>query len=544
MRRPVSRTLPALLMEQARATPDRLAVRSRLGDRTYGDLAQRAAHVAAALRRQGVGAGDTLALMAPNLPQWLDVAFGALTCGARVAAFNTWAKAWDLQYLLGHSEASTLIMVGNVGRNDLLGELETLLPEAWNEPAGQWSSSRFPALRTLVVIGTEPPQGGLAFEQFLADASGTDDGASPEQDADPNAPAFILYTSGSTAAPKAVPLVHSAMIENGFNIGERMGLTETDRVWLASPLFWSFGVANALMATFGHGATLVLQPGFDVEESIRLIEEEGCTAGYLMPTMADALARHGADRIRRAGTLRTGVMIGRPSEIQRVAVELGVSDICNIYGSTETYGNCCVTPYDLPLEVRMFSQGPPLPGMELRIVGSETGEPCPAGEEGEIWVHGYITPGYVGDEDATRKAITADGWYRSGDVGFLDAQGLLHYTGRATEMIKSNGINVSPVEIENFVITHPAVAEVVVVGTPHPIKEEIAVAFVRLKPQQDATADAIIAFCRQSIAGYKVPAAVTIVDEIPKTGTGKVSRRLLKDDAAAAIRIAASELAP
>jgi len=524
MRPPRSRTLPALLAEQAHAAADAPALLARLGDRTYGELASRAASVGAALSGLGVGRGDTVGLLAPNIPEWLDAAFGAMWTGARVAAFNTWAKAWDLEYLLGHAAPRVLVMAGGAGSNDLLSELRTLLPEAW-EHDGPWRSDRFPGLEHLVVIGEDAPPGALRWDAWLADAGPGIALVEPSA----TEPAFVLYTSGSSAYPKAVPLLHHALVENAFNIGERMAMVASDRVWLASPLFWSFGSANAMMATFTHGASLVLQPTFDARAAAELIAERRCTVAYVLPAMVDALAAEAGDRL---GTLRTGVTIGRPDEIRRVVDELGIRGICNVYGSTETYGNCCVTPWDMPLEQRLRCQGPPLPGVELRIVDPDSGTRLAPGAVGEIQVRGYITPGYVGDPTATAAALTADQWLRMGDLGSIDDDGCLVFAGRATEMIKTAGINVSPAEVERFLSTHPAVAEVVVVGAPHPVKDQVVVAFVRLHPETQATGEELIAFCRAAIAGYLVPKAVVVVDEIPTTTTGKISRRALRDDAA------------
>lgn len=528
--RPASRTLPELLVEIAARCGDELAIVSRLGDRTYNEVEQRAAIVRAGLRERGVGRRDTVALLAPNSPDWIAAAFGILGTGARLAAFNTWVKAWDLEYLLAHSSARTMIMAPSTGRNDLLAELRSLVPELWAHPPGRWRSARFPDLRDVVVIGEQVPQGAVSWVDFL-DAPAPPAGI---EQVDPAEIAYVLYTSGSTAHPKAVPLVHSGLIENGFNIGERVGIGPEDRVWLAAPLFWSFGAANALMATFSHGATLILESGFVPDKAAEQIAKQRCTVAYLLPTMASGLYPHGSV-IRAAGSLRKGVMIGRPEELRRAVDELGISALCNIYGSTETYGNCCVTPHDMPLERRLESQGPPLPGVELRIVDPDSREPLARGLEGEIEVRGYVTPGYLGDPVATARALTEDGWYRTGDLGSLDESGWLTYTGRASDMIKSSGINVSPAEVERFIDRHPDVLEVVVVGTPHSIKGEVAVAFVRIRETSVVSGDEIRAFCKASIAGYKVPEVVVLRDTIPKTDTGKVARRLLADEAAFAV---------
>lgn len=526
---PTSRTLPGLLREQALARPEHPAVLSPLGTRSYSGLLAQSQAAAGILRDFGVGPGSTVALLVPNRPEWIDIAFGALSTAARVAAFNTWVKAWDLEYLLEHAAPEVLVTVPSVGRHDLLGELRQLVPEAWGDAPGLWRSTRFPSLRYVVVLDDEPPLGMYSWSRLVDEYEGPGSAALDPPELKGNDTAFVLYTSGSAAYPKAVPLVHGDLIANAFEIGERQQLTPRDRVWLASPLFWSFGCANAMLAAFSHGATLVLQPQFDPVASATTLAEYRCTSAYLLPAMVEQLASEVGDEIRAVESLRTGVTIGRPDEIRRV-VDLGIKEICNVYGSTETYGNCCVTPCDLPLERRLESQGPPLPGVEVRIVGSD-GSLCAAGQVGEIQVRGRVTPGYVGDPEGTAAAFTDDGWFRTGDLGSLDADGYLHFVGRATEMIKSSGINIAPAEIERFLQQHESIAEVVVVGAPHPVKGEVPVAFVRARHGAVVEADELVSLCRRTIASYKVPAAIEICDEIPRTTTGKVSRRALKERA-------------
>lgn len=318
-----------------------------------------------------------------------------------------------------------------------------------------------------------------------------------------------------------------------------MQLSEQDRVWFGSPLFWSYGCANALMATMTHGACFVLQEQFSADSAADLMGAERVTAAYVLPTMIDALcsAADGAvaDRIRALGTIRTGATIGRREEIQRAVDLLGIDGICNVYGSTETYGNCCVTPRAWPVGRRLACQGPPLPGVELRIVDEETGRELPVGAAGELQIRGRITPGYLDDDEGSESAFTPDGWFRSGDRMTIGEDGAVSFVGRMTDMIKTSGINVSPAEVETFLSGHPDVAEVVVLGAPHPTRDQAVVAFV--VPRVDSlTEEDLLSFCRDRIAAYKIPTAVAIVNELPRTGTGKLRRRDLAADAAALVR--------
>ncbi len=536
---PRARTLPQLLADAAAAAPAHEALVAGQSRLTYAELATASAGAAGALASLEVGDGDCVALLAPNIAEWIPVAIGAQALGARVDAFNTWVKAYDLEFLLASSQAKVLVMVASVRNSDLLAELGSLVPEMTAAASTDWASSRFPALQHVVVIGEKVPAGAHRWSDLVERTASQAQSPEPpellerlmvEPSAHAEAIAFVLYTSGSTSKPKAVPLAHRDLIVNGFQIGERMGLGPQDRVWFGSPLFWSFGCANALMATMTHQGCFVLQEQFEARAALELMIAERVNAAYLLPAMTDALAREVAEEMRGLATLRTGVTIGRPDEVERAAVTLGVASICNVYGATENYGNCCVTDHRLPLAQRLVTQGPPLPGVQARVVDEQSGRTLPPGEPGELHVRGRVTPGYLNDDEANSKAFTADGWYRTGDRMVINADGSVTYIGRLTDMIKTSGINVSPAEVESFLATHPDVAEAVVLGAPHPTRDQVVVAFV--VPRSDAlSSQDVIDYCRRNIAGYKVPYAVAVVASIPKTGTGKLVRRNLLDTA-------------
>jgi fatty-acyl-CoA synthase len=545
---PVSRTLPGLLDEIAERTPQAPALVAGRDRLTYADLAGRTLAAAAALSLLGIERGSRVALLATNTAAWHEVAFGALRRGARVDAFNTWVRAYDLQHLLAASAADVLIMVPTVGSTDLLAELRTVVPELWDCAPGQLRSASYPRLRHVVILGGDNlPSGARSWTALLAattsgDPHGSTSGVTnvPSDLSDPGDVATVVYTSGSTQHPKAVPLVHSMMIENGFGIGERMGLGEHDRVWLGSPLFWSFGIANAAIATMTHGACLVLQERFSPKEAAALMKTEECTAAYLLPSIVDALAVNAGPAVRSLDSLRTGVTIGRPDEVRRVVDELGIAGICNVYGSTETYGNCCVTPHSLPLEDRLVTQGEPLPGVELRIVELRSETVVPVGEPGEIQVRGHVMAGYIDDPSTTAAVITEDGWFRTGDTGLLREDGRVQFLARHSDMIKTSGINVSPAEVESFLSQHPSVVDVAVVGAPHPTKGEVVVAFVSTNAP-DLSGQDVIDFCKGAVASYKIPATVVVVSDLPRTSTGKLARKQLLSQANSALESLTAE---
>jgi fatty-acyl-CoA synthase len=346
--------------------------------------------------------------------------------------------------------------------------------------------------------------------------------------------ACILYTSGTTSTPKGVQLCHGGLLENMWNIGERQHLTPADRMWMGISLFWSFG-ANALVAVMSHGGTLVLQEQLDAGEALALIERERCTVYYGTPNIALALTEH-PDRPRRdLSSLRTGAAIGPPAAMQMV-MDLGAREICNVYGLTECYGNCSVTDAHDPPEVRLTTVGYPLPGMEIRVVDRDSRRPLPTGEVGEILVRGLLTPGYYRDPEKNAASFDADGFLLTGDLGFVGDDGRLRFRGRIKEMVKTGGINVAPLEVEEVLLGHPAVEQAYVVGLPDPKKEEILVAVVVAKPGQAADPAALRALCKDALAAYKVPQEIHVMarENLPLTSTGKVQKFRLAEQLAAA----------
>jgi fatty-acyl-CoA synthase len=461
------------------------------------------------LRARGVGHGSRVGVLAENRREWLEAVFGAAALGAVVVPLSTWSRESELAYLLADARLDALVAVDRFGGQDFAAALAGLLPG-------------LPGLRTVVRLGS-------AYADLVAQADPVSgDAASADDDA------LILYTSGSSARPKAVRLCHHAIIANGFSIGERMGLDASDRVLLAPPLFWAFGAVNALPATLSHGAALVLQPRFEPGGWLDLIERHRVTAVYTLPSMTGAALRHPEFHRERVRSLRTGLMIGSPEEVRIAAAELGAAQICNIYGATETYGNCAVTPADWPLDRRMVSQGPPLPGMTIRIVDPAAGRVVPADQAGMVEVAGLVTPGYAGASAAhNAAAFTADGYFRTGDLGLIDDGGNFRFVARDSDIIKRAGINVSPAEVESVLLQHPAVAQAAVVGAPAGERGEAIVAFVVLESNSDIDIELLAQNFRAIASSYKVPDLIELCAALPVTETGKLFRRGLKERAAA-----------
>lgn len=520
-----------VLATHARQRPEQPALIWPGGECSYRELDRRVRAVAGGLADAGVGPGSVVGLLCVNRPEWIVAALGTIAAGGTVAAFNTWAKHWDLDHMLTASGCQILVAAAGYADVSLLPVLEDLVPEAWGAPPSEWQSAAYPALRRLVIIGSAGQvPGATSFAdmergqvpRFLVPPDGVRE-----------AVALVLYTSGSTARPKAVPLQQGVALEHGYDVGVRMGVAAGDRVMLPVPLFWSYGGANALMMALTHGCTLVIQEVFDAAETITLVERHRCNVFYTLPNITAALLAHPDFTPERVRSLEKGMTIGSNADVTAAAVGLGVTGICNAFGSTEIYGCCTATPNDWPLEAKLASQGPPLPRITVAIRDPESGRALAVGEVGEICVSGQVTTGYLGYDNAAAGVFNGHGEYRTGDLGRLDPEGNVVFAARATEMIKSGGINIAPAEIEEFLLTHPGIAAAVVTGVADDTRGQVAIAFVR--PRGDGVLDEteVKAFCRRNIASFKIPARILITtDDFPTTSTGKLARQAMAERAA------------
>jgi fatty-acyl-CoA synthase len=534
--RPASRTLGALVDEMAAARPHAEAVVFRDRRLTYAELAARVDGLGRGLLAAGVARGDRVAVLLPNRPEWLIAALATAKIGAVVAAISTFSTPRELGWALEHSGAAALVTVSAFRGRGYLAALHELCPELARCAPGELRSARLPGLRTVVCVDGRGEDGVFGLESFVAQGASCTTAAlrAAHGSVDQRDVCYILYTSGSTATPKGVTLAHGGVVENGFDIGERQHLTAADRVWLAVPLFWSFGSANALPAIMTHGGCVVLQESFEPGEALELLERERCTVYYGMANMARALLEH-PDRGRRSlASMRTGLTIGLPEDVLMTMDAVGARELCNVYGSTETYGNCAVTDAHDPAALRLHTQGLPLPGMDIRVVHPETRQPVPAGEVGELCVRGHVTPGYFRAPELDALAFDAAGYFLTGDLGLIGDDGRVRFRGRLKEMIKTGGINVAPLEVEQVLLQHPDVKQAHVVGVPDRDKDEVVAAMLELRAGATADADAIVRFCRERLASYKVPLRLAFrkADEFPRTPTGKIHKPALRQELA------------
>ena len=518
---PASRTIPALLEELAARHPEREALVGGTQRFSYRSLRSAARALAKGLYALGIRKGDKVGILMGNRPEWIVADLAITLLGGVMVGLNTWATAAELEYLLGHSDTKLLITVDRFLKHDYLAILDALAPHR----------DRLPRLERIVCLGTELRPDHLRFEDLAARGAAVPDATidAAERAVGRDDVAYLLYTSGSTSRPKGVQLQHYALIENMWGIGERMALTGADRLWLAVSMFWGFACENALFAILSHGGTVVLQEHFDAGEALALIARERCSVLYGTPNMVQALDEH-PDRARHdLSSLRRGGTLGSPDQMRR-AIGL-VPEICQVYGLTETYGNCSVTNAEDPIERRMHTMGRPLPGVEIRIVDPETGAVLPIDEVGEIRVKGYVTCGYYKDDERTAASFDRDGFFMTGDLGLIDADGAVRFRGRIKEMVKTGGINVAPIEVEEVLMGHPGVRLAFVVGVPDPVRDEVLGAVIVPQRPDGVSAAELHEHCRRSLAAYKLPRLFRFAAEadLPLTVTGKVQKNRMAE---------------
>jgi long-chain acyl-CoA synthetase len=461
---------------------------------TYAMLDGAAARVAGLLRSRGIGPGDRVGIMLPNVPHFAAVYYGVLRLGAVVVPMNVLLKGREVAFYL-RDPAARLVF-------------------AWHDfaEAAEKGAADAGAECLLVRPGD--------FEQLLAGAEPVPDVADRAEDDT----AVILYTSGTTGTPKGAELTHANLARNAEIATGLFSLTEEDVVLGALPLFHSFGQTCALNACVRVGGLLTLLPRFDADKALQIIERDRVTVFEGVPTMYAGMLHSPLAGRTDTSTLRLCASGGAamPVEIMRAFEERFGCVILEGYGLSETSPVASFNHPDRPR--KPGSIGTPIRGTEMKVIADD-GSDVPAGEVGEIVIRGHnVMKGYFGRPDATAEAIR-DGWFRTGDMARVDEDGYFFIVDRKKDMIIRGGFNVYPREIEELLYEHPAVAEAAVVGVPHAeLGEEIA-AVVALKPGKEAGPDELRDFVKEQVAAYKYPRRVVLVDELPKGPTGKIVKR-------------------
>ena len=483
---------------------------------TYAEFAAEVDRVARGLMAFGVAKGDRVGIWSPNYAEWVLIQYATARIGAILVTINPAYRSSELEYVLGQSQISVLVAVESF----LTSDYRSMIDEVWD---------RVPAQRA-VYIGTSDWDGLLE----AADAVPVERLAQRSAQLEPDDPINIQYTSGTTGFPKGATLSHRNILNNGLFIGEACQYTELDRVCIPVPFYHCFGMVLGNLACTTHGSAMVIpSAGFDPAATLGAVTSERCTSLYGVPTMF--IAELGDPNLDSydLSTLRTGIMAGSPCPIEvmrQVVDQMNMSEVTIAYGMTETSPVSTQTSADDPLEKRVTTVGRVHPHVEIRIIDPETGQTVPRGASGEFLTRGYsVMLGYWNDPERTAEAIDSDGWMHTGDLAVMDDEGYVNIVGRIKDMIIRGGENVYPREIEEFLYTHPDIVEVQVVGVPDARYGEQVMAWVQLADGAGTTEDDIKAFCRGTIAHYKVPHYIKFTDSFPMTITGKIQKFKMRE---------------
>jgi len=495
--------LAALLGRSAAARPDRTAVKLDDHELSYAGLEAAASRVAGLLRAKGVEPGDRVGIMLPNVPYFPACYFGALRAGAVVVPMNILLKEREVAFYLEDSGARVLF--------------------AWHEFADPAHAGAEQANAECVLV--EPGD----FETLVGRCEAVPEMAE-RTDADT---AVILYTSGTTGTPKGAELTHGGLRRNAEASVELFGMGHGTVALGALPFFHAFGQTCALNAALAAGGSLTLLPRFDAGKALAMIARDGVTTFEGVPTMYASLLHPPSAAEADTSTLEVCVSGGAamPVEVMRGFEERFGCQVLEGYGLSETSPVASFNRRDR--ERRAGSIGLPLDGVEMRVVDDD-GNQLPAGERGELTIRGYnVMKGYWQRPDATADAIDADGWFRTGDIAVVDADGYFFIVDRKKELVIRGGFNVYPREIEEVIYGHPAVREAAVIGVPHETLGEEVAAAIALKPGVTVTPAELRAYVKQHVAAYKYPRHVWLVDELPKGPTGKILKREIRPPAVA-----------
>jgi fatty-acyl-CoA synthase len=488
---------------------------------TYEELNARADALATGFLELGLAPGDRIGIWAPNCAEWTLTQFAAAKAGIILVTINPAYRKAELEYALNKSGCRALVLAKAHRGVEFAGMLQELVAE-----------KKLPLLEQAVLIGKKTVEGFLAFNDIAA--TKPDDRVAKIGASLKNTDAInIQFTSGTTGFPKGATLSHSNILNNGFFVGEAIGLSPQDKLCIPVPLYHCFGMVMGNLGCLTHGSAMVYpSEGFDPQAVLQTVQDEKCTALYGVPTMF--IAELGQNDFAKydLSSLRTGIMAGSPCPIEvmrHVIDKMHMEEVTIAYGMTETSPVSFQSSRSDSIERRVSTVGRVLPHIEVKIVDAN-GATVPCGTQGELCTRGpSVMLGYWDDDARTAEAIDADGWMHTGDIATIDDEGYGNITGRIKDMVIRGGENIYPREIEEFLYRHPKIADVTVVGLPDERYGEELCAWIMLKPGQTSDEEEIKMFCDKQIARYKVPRYVKFVDAFPMTVTGKVQKYLIRE---------------
>ena len=505
-------TIGEQLRRTAGRVGDSLAVVSCHQSRrlTWAELDAITDCVARGLWSLGIRKADRVGLWSSNCVEWVMLQMGCARAGAILVNINPAYRSHELRFTLRKSRMKAIFL----WRADARADYHALLQEATDGQSLELQHS-------------------IYFDSSCWEELLNAPGEIPS-DLQPQDVTNIQYTSGTTGLPKGVMLTHHNQVNNGLLLTRGMRYTEKDRICIPVPLYHCFGCVIGNMAALTSGAAMIFPNWtFDPRATLNAVQAEKCSSIYGVPAMF--IAELGLPDFPTFGlsTLRTGMMAGAPCPVEimkRVVEEMHCHQLTIGYGQTESAPVVTMSELDDPLELRVCTIGKALPCTEMKIISPIDGSTMPVGEQGEVCARGYmVMKGYDDEPEATARAIDTQGWLHTGDLGVMRADGYIHLTGRAKDMIIRGGENIYPREIEEFLYTHPKVAEVQVIGLPNERLGEVVLAWIRLRPGEIATDTEIREFCRGKIAHFKIPEYFRFVDAFPTTVTGKVQKFKIRE---------------
>jgi fatty-acyl-CoA synthase len=511
-------TIGANLDRAVAAWPDREALVDVPSGRrwTYAEFAADIQQLAQALLASGVAKGDRVGIWAINCAEWVLVQYATARVGAVMVNINPAYRTHEVEFVLKQAGISVLFASVSHKGSDYRAMVDQV-------------RGGCPELREVVYIG-DP-----SWEALLSRGTGDEPYAYAELSCDDAI--NIQYTSGTTGFPKGATLSHHNILNNGYFVGELIAYTEQDRVCIPVPFYHCFGMVMGNLAATSHGACMVIPaPSFDPAATLKAVQQERCTSLYGVPTMFIAELNLPDFATYDLSSLRTGIMAGSPCPVEvmkRVVAEMHMAEVSICYGMTETSPVSLQTRMDDDLEHRTGTVGRVLPHLEVKVVDPATGVTQPRGTAGELCTRGYsVMLGYWNEPEKTAEAIDAGRWMHTGDLAMMREDGYVEIVGRIKDMIIRGGENIYPREIEEFLYTHPKVADVQVVGIPHErYGEEVLACVIPRDPAEPLTLEDLRGFCEGRLAHYKIPTQLQIMDAFPMTVSGKVRKIELRERA-------------
>jgi len=495
---------------------------------TWAELRDNVREVARGLRALGIGRGDHVAVCMGNSLEWVIFFYAAATVGAVTVPVNTRFKADEMAYCLKQADVKLLFITDRFLKIDFIAMLRGICPavdRVLPDPA-------LPLLQTVVVLGQDRPAGATGFTDLLARGAILEE-ILPEE-VKPDDVLLMQFTSGTTSHPKGVMLSHDNMLRNAFHVAARFHLKAGDRYYSARPYYHVAGTTLSLLAALTTGACLLSSPTFEPEEALSTMWSEECTHTSGNDTMFLMMLNH-PKFDQYPLKLRNGWVSCGPEVSRRVVEQMGMKGLVQAYGLSEASPNVCMSHHDDDLEKRIGGWAHILDGVEVRLVDPESGAIQPPGKTGEIQVRGWsVMQGYYKMPEQTAKAIDAEGWLHTGDLGIMDDEGRLKFITRIKDVFRVGGENVAPAEVEDVLHKHPKIKQAQVIGVPDPRLIEVPAAYVILNEGEPVTPEELIRWSRERLANFRVPRYLKIIDSfenIGMTGSSKVQKNKLRAQA-------------